>query len=79
MLSLHWPVPVPEQAAASEQSTLLCLTASSSRSLKVPQHIHSDYSNMYVVKRDGRHETVEFDKITARIKKLVSVYSVSGW
>ena len=27
---------------------------------------------MYVVKRDGRRETVQFDKITARIKKLVS-------
>jgi hypothetical protein len=27
---------------------------------------------MYVVKRDGRHEEVRFDKITARIKKLVS-------
>lgn len=28
---------------------------------------------MFVVKRDGRHETVQFDKITARIKKLVRV------
>jgi len=27
---------------------------------------------MYVVKRDGRREAVQFDKITARIKKLVS-------
>ncbi len=27
---------------------------------------------MYVTKRDGRHEAVQFDKITARIKKLVS-------
>lgn len=26
--------------------------------------------NMYVVKRDGRQETVHFDKITARLKKL---------
>jgi hypothetical protein len=26
---------------------------------------------MYVIKRDGRQETVQFDKITARIKKLV--------
>lgn len=25
---------------------------------------------MYVVKRDGRQETVHFDKITARLKKL---------
>ena len=25
---------------------------------------------MYVVKRDGRQESVSFDKITARIKKL---------
>ncbi|KAJ0989301.1 hypothetical protein J5N97_007657 [Dioscorea zingiberensis] len=25
---------------------------------------------MYVVKRDGRHESVQFDKITARLKKL---------
>jgi ribonucleoside-diphosphate reductase subunit M1 len=25
---------------------------------------------MYVVKRDGRHEMVHFDKITARLKKL---------
>ena len=25
---------------------------------------------MYVIKRDGRHEPVKFDKITARIKKL---------
>ncbi|CAM9852041.1 unnamed protein product [Chrysoparadoxa australica] len=25
---------------------------------------------MYVVKRDGRHESVQFDKITSRIKKL---------
>lgn len=25
---------------------------------------------MYVIKRDGRHETVHFDKITARLKKL---------
>ena len=25
---------------------------------------------MYVVKRDGRHETVKFDKVTARIEKL---------
>jgi ribonucleoside-diphosphate reductase subunit M1 len=25
---------------------------------------------MYVVKRDGRHEPVHFDKITARISKL---------
>ena len=26
--------------------------------------------NMFVIKRDGRRETVAFDKITARIKKL---------
>lgn len=26
---------------------------------------------MHVTKRDGRHEAVQFDKITARIKKLV--------
>jgi ribonucleoside-diphosphate reductase alpha chain len=25
---------------------------------------------MFVVKRDGRRETVKFDKITARIEKL---------
>ena len=25
---------------------------------------------MYVIKRDGRHEAVKFDKITARVKKL---------
>ena len=25
---------------------------------------------MYVVKRDGRREQVQFDKITARVKKL---------
>lgn len=25
---------------------------------------------MYVVKRDGRRESVKFDKITARVKKL---------
>jgi ribonucleoside-diphosphate reductase alpha chain len=25
---------------------------------------------MYVVKRDGRHEPVKFDKVTSRIKKL---------
>lgn len=25
---------------------------------------------MYVIKRDGRHEEVHFDKITSRIKKL---------
>ncbi|MEY3919168.1 MAG: hypothetical protein RLZZ132_1506, partial [Bacteroidota bacterium] len=25
---------------------------------------------MYVVKRDGRRESVKFDKITARIEKL---------
>ena len=29
-------------------------------------------ATMYVTKRDGRHEAVQFDKITARIKKLVS-------
>jgi hypothetical protein len=27
-------------------------------------------AKMYVVKRDGRQETVHFDKITARLKKL---------
>jgi hypothetical protein len=30
---------------------------------------------MYVTKRDGRHEAVQFDKITARIKKLVRALS----
>ena len=25
---------------------------------------------MYVIKRDGRKETVKFDKITARIQKI---------
>ena len=25
---------------------------------------------MYVIKRDGRKESVKFDKITARVKKL---------
>ena len=25
---------------------------------------------MYVLKRDGRKETIKFDKVTARIKKL---------
>ncbi|RWW40309.1 hypothetical protein BHE74_00054279, partial [Ensete ventricosum] len=38
----------------------------SNRSTDVP----AEGSEMYVVKRDGRHEAVHFDKITARLKKL---------
>ena len=30
----------------------------------------SNNEKMFVVKRDGRHETVMFDKITSRIAKL---------
>ena len=33
-------------------------------------------SGMYVVKRNGRHEPVLFDKITARITKLC--YGLNG-
>lgn len=29
-----------------------------------------EYASMYVVKRDGRREKVQFDKITSRIRKL---------
>jgi hypothetical protein len=39
-------------------------------------HIMSSAGDMFVVKRDGRHETVQFDKITARIKKLVSAVGI---
>jgi hypothetical protein len=33
-------------------------------------HLHPCRRKMYVVKRDGRHEMVHFDKITARLKKF---------
>ena len=33
-------------------------------------HIEFDLAQMFVQKRDGRHESVSFDKITARVTKL---------
>ncbi len=36
----------------------------------VKQEINTEAINMYVLKRDGRREDVQFDKITSRIKKL---------
>lgn len=33
-------------------------------------HLGGNSVTMYVIKRDGRQESVHFDKITARLKKL---------
>jgi len=38
--------------------------------IQVHLHYETKGSEMLVIKRDGRHETVKFDKVTARIEKL---------